>query len=176
MIEYAILGTSHEIQHCRQFEHPLIEAVREHHIELVAEEYPFDIASTIAVAAGRLHIPYLQVDLSPSEWRAHEIDWELRMRAEVPCLQNEDVRLSHADGIREDIWLEKIEKKLKHGRVLLVCGYLHVHFLADNIQRRGAHLLAKVTFPDYLLGRSPTRTLSPTELQSFVREKQWIGG
>jgi hypothetical protein len=168
MINYAIFGTSHDLQDCPQFEQPLIETIQEHRITLIAEEYPFDIASAVSVVAGRLQIPYLQVDLFPSEWAAYDIDWEMKIRVDAPCLVNADVRLSHADSVRENIWLDKIEKKLKHGRVLIVCGYLHVHFLADNIQNGGAILLGQSAYPVDLLRRTPEKIFSPTELRDYL--------
>lgn len=168
MIHYAILGTSHDLQDCPQFERPLVEAVQEHRITLIAEEYPFDIPSAVSVVAGRLQIPYLQVDLFPGEWAAHGIDWEMKTRMDAPCLVTADVRLSHADSVRENTWLDKIEKKLKDGRVLIVCGYLHVYFLADNIQNRGAILLGQNAYPVDLLHRTPEKTFSPTELRDYL--------
>lgn len=169
MINYAIFGTSHDLQDCPQFERPLIDTVLEHRITVIAEEYPFDIASAVSVVAGRLQIPYLQIDLRPNEWAAHGIDWEMKIRVDVPCLVNADVRLSHADSVRENIWLDKIERKWKHGRVLIVCGYLHVSFLANNIQNRGAILLGQNAYPVDLLQRTPEKTLSPSELQDYLR-------
>ena len=169
MIHYAILGTSHDLQDCQQFERPLIEAIEEYRINLVAEEYPFDIASVVSVVAGRLQIPYIQVDLFPGEWAGYGIDWEMKARMDVACLVNEDVRLSNADRVREEIWLERIEEKLEHGRVLIVCGYLHVSFLAESIQNRGAILLGQRGYPANLLRRTPEKTFSPTELRDCLK-------
>jgi hypothetical protein len=63
MIEYVILGTSHLTQDTPEFEKPVMDAIGKHSIRLVAEEFPFLIASNVCVTTKRLHIPYLQVDL-----------------------------------------------------------------------------------------------------------------
>ncbi len=39
MIEYVILGTSHQIQDSCKFEKPVMDAIGKHSITLVAEEY-----------------------------------------------------------------------------------------------------------------------------------------
>jgi hypothetical protein len=87
---------------------------------------------------------------------------------DAPCLVNADVRLSHADSVRENTWLDKIEKELKHGRVLIVCDYLHVYFLADNILNRGAILREQNAYPVDLLRRTPEKTFTPTELRDYL--------
>jgi hypothetical protein len=169
MIQYAILGTSHSAQDSPQFENSVIEAIQKHQIMLVAEEYPCDNASRVCVTAKRSHIPYLQVDLYPDEWPAHGIDCEMKMRSQAVCLQEQDVRLSHADTVRENFWLKEIENCLEQGRVLIICGYLHLDFLADNIRERGSKVLDKNAFPADLLGRKPTKIFSPIELKEHLR-------
>jgi hypothetical protein len=86
-------------------------------------------------------------------------------------LQGQDVRLSHADGIREGLWLARIEKRFASGRVLIVCGYLHADFLGEIIEGRGGKVLAKMAFPTSFLARQPERTFDPTELREYLGEK-----
>ena len=93
MIEYVILGTSHEIQDSSKFERPLVDAIGKHSIGLVAEEYPFDNASMTCGTTNRLHIPYLQVDLYPREWAVHKIDREMNVRISDPYLVDRRFRM-----------------------------------------------------------------------------------
>ncbi len=169
VIEYVILGTSHCVQDSSEFERPVMDAIQKHAIRLVAEEYTCDSPSMVSVTTKRLHIPYLQVDLFPEEWAAHGIDSEMRIREQL--FAGQDVRLSHADAVREDFWLEKIEKSIELGRVLIICGYLHLDFLAGKIRERGGKVLDRSTFPVVLLGRKPTKIFSPSELKQYLRDQ-----
>jgi len=174
MIEYEILETSHEIQDSSDFEKPVMDGIGKHSIRLVAEEYPFLIASMVCVTTKRLHIPYLQVDLLPQEWPAYKIDREMEMRKQF--LQGQDCRLSHADAIREGVWLEKIEASMDGGPVLVICGYLHVDFVYQKVGERGGRVLKKSTFPPDLLDRRPTIVLSPAELEEYLKNQREAGG
>ena len=98
MIEYVILGTSHDLQGLSTFEKPALDAIRKHSVRLVAEEYTCDNTSMVSVTTKRLHIPYLEVDLFPSEWAEYKIDREMQARKQF--LQDQDCRLSHADAVR----------------------------------------------------------------------------
>jgi len=166
--EYLILGTSHTSQDSLQLESSAVALIDKYKISLVAEEYPCDDKSRVCAMAARRHIPYLQVDLFPDEWSAHGIDWEMRTRSNAPCLQGIDVRLSHADSVREHFWLDKVESAL--GRALIICGYLHLDFLAGSIRAGGGIVVDKCAFPSSLLGTTPTLTLSPDELTKYLRE------
>jgi len=176
MIEYVILGTSHRIQDSPQFEKPVIDTIQKHEIRLVAEEYPCDNVSRVCVKAKRLHTPYLQIDLFPEEWPEHGIDCEMKMRSDAECLQGHDCRLSHADAVREEFWLEKIEKSIERGRVLIICGYLHLDFFGENIRERGGKVLEKSSIPADLVGRKPTKIFSPAELEEYLRRQGASGG
>ncbi|MEJ2009254.1 MAG: hypothetical protein P8Z30_14050, partial [Acidobacteriota bacterium] len=107
MIEYVIHGTSHEIQSTSKLGKPVADAVRAWSPRMLAEEHTGDNPSTACVSTKRLHIPYLQIDLFPQEWPEHGIDHEVRMRDQF--LRGQDVRLSHADDVRETFWLDRIE-------------------------------------------------------------------
>jgi hypothetical protein len=173
MIEYVILGTSHQIQDSSKFEKPVMDAIGKYSIKLVAEEYTCDNASMVCVTTKRLHIPYLQVDLYPQEWAACKIDWEMGMREQF--LQGQDCRLTHADAVREGFWLEKIEASVDRGIVLIVCGYLHLDFLAQRIGGRGGRVVEKSTFPAHLRGSRPTMVLSPAELEDYLKKQGEAG-
>jgi hypothetical protein len=170
MIGYVILGTSHpDPKDSPKFGEPVTNAIRSHLIRLVAEEHPLDTLSMAGVTTKHLHIPYLQIDPFPEDWTALGIDREMRARQELP--NGEDIRLSNADSVRENFWLEKIEASLDCGRVLVVCGYLHVNFLAQTVEERAGTLLEKSTFPAQLLDRKPTMILSPVELEEYLRKQ-----
>ena len=177
-MEYVIFGTSHTVQDSGEFESSTVTIIDRYEIKLIAEEYPFDTQSRVGGLAKRRHIPYLQIDLFHNEWAIHGIDWEMKARCDEACLQNDDVRFSHADLIRENFWLDKIEGGgLEDGQVLIICGYLHLHFLATNVWARGGGtVVEKCTYPTSLLDRSPTKTLSPDELKKYLREQNNVTG
>lgn len=140
MIEYVILGTSHCVQESNELEQAVLGAAAEYGVALIAEENTYDIASTSARRAANWQgVPYLQVDPSPAEWFGLAIDREMSLREQ--CLQRQDVRLSHADSVREDFWLGRIEAVLDRGHVLVICGYLHVNFLGQKVEARGDKVL-----------------------------------
>jgi hypothetical protein len=165
MIEYAILGTSHEIQSTSKLEKPLTDVIGKYAVRMVAEEYTLDTQSIACITANRLHIPYLQVDFFPHEWAEHDVDREMCMREKF--LSGRDVRLSHADDVREGFWLERIRTSADRGPVLIICGYLHVDSLAQKVLSRGETVLEKCTFPQELLDRKPI-ILSADELGPYV--------
>lgn len=167
MREYVMLGTSHLIQDEPDFEGPVKGACEDYGINMVAEEFPFETESVVHRVAREMQIPYLQIDMTPGEQIGHAIYEELGKRAE--CLPREDCRLSHADAIREDFWLEKIESKTGRGRVLVVCGYLHVNYLAEKAVHRGGHVNGRIFSPPSL-DRRPSIILSPAELDEYCRE------
>jgi hypothetical protein len=175
MIEYVILGTSHKIQSTSKFDKPVIDAIGRYSVTMVAEEYTNDDVSTACVTAKRLHIPYLQVDLYPQEWPEHGIEREMRAREGEQALREDDCRFPHADRIREDFWLERIQACADGRCVLVICGYLHVNFLAQRVEESGGTLLEKSAFPAELIQREPTMVLSPLELEEYLRKRGGTG-
>ncbi len=141
--------------------------IRDQSIRLIAEEYPFDTISVACNLAKRLHIPYLQIDLFPEELASNGIRDELEARRNH--LGDQDVRLSHADGIREVFWLETIEQHVDRGPALIICGYLHLDFLEQRVKDRGGAVKDRIAFPPDLIGRKPSAVLNPTELERCVK-------
>jgi hypothetical protein len=170
VIEYVILGTPHPLQGSDECGQRVQELIKKHAVDLVAEEYPFTLDSKVCCKAKSLGRQYLQVDALPNECRNLGIDAELDKRARAACLQGRDVRFSHADSLREQFWLEKIEKKIQRGRVLIVCGYLHSNFLAEKIRERGSRLLEIDAFPQGLLGSQPEEIFTPAELDEYLKK------
>jgi hypothetical protein len=168
VIEYVILGTSHEIQDTPSIKGPVGGAVAKHAVALIAEEYPFRCRSTVGALAEDLRIPYLQIDPFQEDWPTLGIDRELRIRDQY--LRRQDIRLSHADSARENYWLKKVENSLDGGRVLVICGYLHVNFLAEEIVKRGGTEIEKSTFPAELLHRKPSMVLDPGGLEAYLKK------
>ena len=124
-------------------------------IRLIAEEHLLDTHSMAFNIAVHRHIPYLQIDIFEDEQRKFEVFDELRKRPSDLKRQGEGVqlvchRLSHADGVREDFWLNKIEASIERGCVLIICGYLHVYFLAEKAESRGCRVVKKMFFPKEL--------------------------
>jgi hypothetical protein len=85
-------------------------------------------------------------------------------------LQGLDVRLSQSDEIRENYWLDKIETAVDSGRVLVVCGCLHLKFLVQKVGERGGTVLETATFPPELVRRKPELVLDPAGLEDFLRK------
>lgn len=168
MIEFVILGTSHpDMQDSTKFGNPVAAAIHKHCIRLVAEEHPLDTISVTCGVAKHLHVPYLQVDPFPAELAKLGIQEEMTLRNQ--CFQGEDVRLRHADDVRENLWLERIEASLDHGKVLVICGYLHVDFLAEKVKKRGGRVAEKIFFPPEYLARKPERILDQAESEDLKR-------
>lgn len=167
MIEYVILGTSHEIQGTSKLEKPVGDAVGAWSPRMLAEEHPLDTPSVACDVTKHLHIPYLQIDPFPEEWPSSGIDREMRIRDEF--LRGQDVRLSHADDIRENFWLDRIEASADGGRVLIICGYLHVDFLAEKVEKRGGCVAEKSFFPPDLRGRKPEKVLDQVGLEELIK-------
>jgi hypothetical protein len=101
MIEYVILGTSHEIQNTPRIDRCVMDAVSLHGPRLIAEEFTLQILSRVADIAKRRYLPYLQIDMFSEEQRTAGIYEELRRRQRNAL--GSDLRLSHADGVREGI-------------------------------------------------------------------------
>jgi len=154
-------------------ERPLRDAVAAYSPTLIAEEYPFLIQSKISRIAAELDIAYLQIDMHAAEQVAAGIDHELR-KSEA-CAHGGDFRLSRADDLREESWLNKIEQSIDHGCVLIVCGCLHVHFLAQKAEGRGARVAARIFFPSNLPDGSRIRALSPDELDELLKKQCQAG-
>jgi hypothetical protein len=174
MTEYVILGTSHDIQESPEFCNRVEKDIRAMAITLVAEEFPFNISSKVCAVATTHEVPYLQIDLLPDEWQKWGIDYEMNARL-GEAFQGQDIRFSHADQVREDLWLQKIEDCTGNERVLIVCGYLHSNFLADNVQARGGSVISKNTFPTCLIDRKPDKTLTLEGLREFLRKSEADG-
>lgn len=61
------------------------------------------------------------------------------------------------------------------GRVLIICGYLHLDFLAHGVGERGGMVVEKGTFPPELRDRRPTIVLSPAELEEYLKKQREAG-
>jgi hypothetical protein len=169
MIEYVLLGTSHFCQESPDFACCVEDAIDRHTITLVAEENPFNLPTGAQDRANQRHIPYLQIDLSHAEWAGYGIEREMRLREQY--LQGQDVRLLHADALREAVWLDRIAEVTQSGRALVVCGYLHTEYLAKLIEQRGGKVLRKRTFPPEELLREPSLVLSPADIEEYSRRR-----
>jgi hypothetical protein len=118
MAQYFLLGTSHECQDEAVAMKAMAEVLGGRAIGCVAEEYPFDTKSKARELAEANRLPWIQVDPLPGEWRGLGIEAELDLRQNL--FPHSDVRLAHADAVRERIWLDRIEADAGDRRVLLV--------------------------------------------------------
>jgi hypothetical protein len=165
-----ILGTLHDIQDKSCFEPCVTTAITKHATRLIAEEYPFDIHSVAFGRAVRLHTPYLQIDM----YSAEQI--EAGIYDEMSKVQpNDDYRLSNADNVREEFWLDKIEASDDRGPVLIICGHLHVAFLAEKAEGRGGRVVERIFFPTGLSDGRRVRVLNPSEQDEQVKKRREAG-
>lgn len=143
--------------------------IEKYAIRLIAEEHTLDTHSMAFIIALHRHIPYLQIDIFEDEQRQIGVLDELRKRPNDLKRQGEGVqlvchRLSHADGVREDFWLNTIGASIERGRVLIICGYLHVNFLAEKAESHGCRVVEKIFFPKELPDGVEIKVLSLAEL------------
>lgn len=162
---YVVLGTSDRIQYRSKAASPdecrlsdglqsrIHAIVDQYDSTLIAEEAPYCDFTIARQLADKLMIPYLQIDPFPHELE-HGIRAEMDLRTILNSKQEEgaDYRCPHADEMRENIWLNKIEKHPSVSRVLVVCGYTHTTFLAKKARDRG-YSAEEVFFPEYLRER-----------------------
>jgi len=163
---YVILGTSHAIQwrpkDACPYEVNLIDGlesairclVTKYRVMLIAEEAPHDVLTVAREIANGERICYLQIDMLPHEVRAFGILQEVE-RGEPPTAgepPNTEYRFCHADDVRENFWLDRIEST-KTSPALIVCGYAHRSFLAKKATDRGCIVAEEAVFPLDLAGR-----------------------
>jgi hypothetical protein len=55
-----------------------------------------------------------------------------------------------------------------HGPVLVICGYLHLDFLAEKARERSGRVVQKSTLPPGLPGVKQIRNFSPAELEEYI--------
>jgi hypothetical protein len=129
---------------------------------LIAEEGPTNsVAAQVAASHGLPLI--LPIDMDDEQRKAAGIYEALCKRPTTVVDENgkdildeygdpkpRNVYLRHADGIREEFWLDRVEEAQPKGPVLLICGYKHLDFLADKIELRG-HCASKKVFPPRLV-------------------------
>ena len=146
---YVILGTCHSIQwrpkdvtpsECELIDglDSLIHAlVSKYRIKLIAEETlgPGSPPTVACPIANDAKIPYREIDMLRDELKAAGILEAVDRRYDQRSggNPNSEVRLCHADDIRENSWLDKIEQ-MKLSPVLVVCGWAHTGSLARKVR------------------------------------------
>lgn len=145
-----ILGTDHKLQPSDSGLKQKVESlIRENGVSLIAEEVDADHLSQVkSVAkdiaeASRGQIAWLSIDMTSDQRRAAGIYDRLCIRP-IPLLDlttglgsEQRVYLKHADGIREEFWLAQIKQAKPSNSVLIICGDMHVDFLADKAMGLG---------------------------------------
>lgn len=166
MIDFVLLGTSHCCQESPDFLACVERTIRNYSIALIAEEFNFDasIRSAVNGLAAQSKIPYLQIDIPVEDWAKFDIEIEMSYREQH--LRGKDYRLRHADDIRENYWIDQIENYPAKGTTLIICGYLHIQYLAEKIQMRKYQTRELKFYPEGLAARSPERILEPDKLKA----------
>ncbi|MGO9642438.1 MAG: hypothetical protein ACLP1Y_14175 [Candidatus Acidiferrales bacterium] len=156
---YLILGTSHDIQsrvgatdaRIVELIDGLVSLIRDlvsrHGVNLIAEEVRHDCPTEIGRVAQGLGIKYLKIDIPAHLPLVKDVRDELDRRPvclDAKCII--EYRCCRADDVRETNWLNEIEKT-GVGPVLVVCGWAHVHFLAQKIESRGRKVAEERFFP-----------------------------
>jgi len=158
MIDCVVVGTDHRLQSSdTALKAHLAHLARNHNFGLVAEECAADASTVAGQVASSLGVPHLPIDMTDAERKEAGIYDRLCIRPKMrfdPAsgYQEEHVYLRHADGVRENFWLDKIEAITCEGQVLVVCGYLHLDPLSEKARRR-RHRVTKTVFPEDLPGR-----------------------
>jgi len=164
MIE--ILGTCHNIQYkpkdatAREIElmdgleSIIRQLVRGQKVKLLAEEglegFPLTTARRVAEEEC---IRYEQVDIFGHDLDLAGIRPELQARerawADLDKWHADQLRFPRADDIRENLWLDKIEKASVEC-VLLVCGWAHARPLSRKVKGRSCKAAEVMFFPESL--------------------------
>jgi hypothetical protein len=166
-MQYIILGTAHELQP----RHPGLKAIvlnlaKANAVKLIAEEVREGCRedSVAAKVAKLLGLPRrVLIDMTKAERTEAGINDALDNRPRFvrdekgkEVLDNNGdfiarrCYLRHADGIREEHWLNRVEEIRPQGNVLIICGYMHRNFLAEKIKKRCDEVLRIAIFPPHL--------------------------
>jgi hypothetical protein len=162
---YVILGTSHDIQWAGGVPSPSVRKdidglkstirglIAKYKIKLIAEETlgPNSPPTVAREIADDEKICYREIDMSRDELEAAGIRGETdrRYQSSLSTGRNTEIRLRHADDIRENFWLDKIEGT-RATPVLVVCGWAHTGFLAMKVSARHCVVAGDIYFPPCL--------------------------
>jgi hypothetical protein len=162
---YVILGTSHDIQWAGGAPSPSVRKdidglkstirglIAKYKVKLIAEETlgPNSPPTVAREIANSEKICYREIDMSRDEVEAAGILEELERRYDQRSEENpnSEVRMCHADDIRENSWLDVIEQ-MKLTPVLVVCGWAHTDFLASKVRARQYVVAEGICFPPCL--------------------------
>ncbi|HXH48225.1 MAG TPA: hypothetical protein VNM47_02540 [Terriglobia bacterium] len=78
---------------------------------------------------------------------------EARDRLHMQDVGAKECRLTRADDIREDYWLDRIVGE-ELGPVLVVCGCAHVRWLAEKVKQRYGQEAERLYSPEFLRNRT----------------------
>ena len=126
--------------------------VTRYDVTLLAEEglegFPLTTAQQVARERS---IRYLQVDMDGNAQKAAGIKQEIDARsyALLDKYGADERRFPRADDIRENFWLDKIEKAGNRS-VLVVCGWAHARALARKLRERCGNTPEVIFFPEQL--------------------------
>lgn len=163
-----ILGTCHDIQWAGGAPSPSVRKdidglkstirglIAKYKVKLIAEETlgPNSPPTVAREIANDEKICYREIDMPRDELEVAGIreETDRRYQSSLSTSPNTEIRLCHADDIRENFWLDKIEGT-KATPVLVVCGWAHTGFLARKVRARHCVVAEDIYFPPFLRER-----------------------
>jgi hypothetical protein len=156
-MEIVVLGIDHRSQRSDlMLTQEIARLCRKHEITLITEETRREDATVARQVANECGIDWLPVDMDKEERKSAGIYETLCKRPAFDYDPDTGQRperhlyFRHADGIREEYWLDKAEAAKNGARTLLVCGAVHVDPVAEKAEARGRSVAAKLFFPESL--------------------------
>lgn len=148
LVRCTVLGTDHNLQRSDAgLRHKITSIISSNRaISLIAEECSDPNQITVAreiVQESNGLISWCCVDMTDEDRKKAGIYERLCIRPKLKFHPetglDEDPRIyfRHADGVREEFWLDRIADAQPRDEVLIVCGWMHLEFLADKATKRG---------------------------------------
>lgn len=161
-MELIVLGIDHDRQcHDRRLKALIAELVEREQVTLIAEENR-PLSDTLGRQVSEsMNLPWLQIDMSLEDRIKAGIDGKLANRMQIRRYNeygDPEMAIRYApreDGIREEFWLDRIERAGKNGTVLVICGCLHCVPLSEKAEKRGHRIVAKLFYPENLSELKP---------------------
>jgi hypothetical protein len=153
-VKVIVLGTDHCLQpDDSDLKKRVQEVIRSEQVVLIGEEISPESRGVVRQVAEANRIRWIPIDMSTAEKIEAGIYDKLSDRMQesyphgLPILRNRYA--PREDGIREEFWLDKIEKVGTDGAALIVCGCSHVRPLSDKAENRG-HRVTRLWYPEDL--------------------------
>ena len=139
-----IIGIDKELQDFDQRLKDLIAHLTEsEQVTLIGEEHlpaSLSVAQQVAQSRG---ISWIQIDMDTGERIAAGIYDKLFNRTQIRGYDEHGMPIQairyavKEDGVREELWLDRIAEHQAQGTALLICGALHARPLVKKAQQKG---------------------------------------